>query len=134
MPWKTMTRLNQRMQFVTSVLAGSATISGLCKDFGISRVCGYKWVKRFKKHGLPGLEEQSRRPRSCPDGTSGATVAQIVRIRQSHPKWGGRKIRSYLLNHNSPAPSSRTVDRILQRCGMIMVQKRRTRRVTVQVV
>ncbi len=36
----------------------------LCQEFGISRVCSYKWYGRFLKGGFVGLVEHSRQARA----------------------------------------------------------------------
>ena len=47
----------------------------LCKEFGISAKTGYKWRERFLHNGLDGMDEESRRPKSSPNGLSEAAVA-----------------------------------------------------------
>jgi transposase-like protein len=41
MPWKECSVMDERLQFVARRLAGE-TMSGLCREFGISRKTGYK--------------------------------------------------------------------------------------------
>jgi transposase len=42
----------------------------LCKEFGISRPLGYKYVRRFKQYGVDGLINISKRPHDIPNKTS----------------------------------------------------------------
>jgi transposase InsO family protein len=66
------------------------------------------------------LEERSRVPTSSPLKTCPSMEERILCLRKRKPSWGGRMIRSYLLNHgvtNVPAPS--TITGILHRHGYI---------------
>jgi len=38
------------------------TVSELCRRFGISRVTGYKFIKRYQAAGWDGLKDLSRAP------------------------------------------------------------------------
>ena len=60
MPWKEVTAVNERMQFVARLKAGER-MSDLCQEFGISRKTGYKFEKRYDEHGPNGLYDFSRR-------------------------------------------------------------------------
>lgn len=46
MPWRTLTPMSQRYEFV--VLAGQSGLAfcELCRRFGVSRKTGYKWRQR----------------------------------------------------------------------------------------
>ena len=61
MPWKECQKMDERMRFVSRHLEGES-ISELCREFGISRVTGYKLVDRYKQHGVEALSDRSRRP------------------------------------------------------------------------
>src|SRR5262245_66063807 len=70
MPWKEQRAMSQKMEFVERAMKPGARVSTLCREYGISRETGYKWLRRFKRDGAEGLEEQSRRPSwSCASGT-----------------------------------------------------------------
>ena len=45
-------------------LYGAKNMAELCQEFGISRVCSYKWYGRFLKGGFVGLVEHSRQARA----------------------------------------------------------------------
>ncbi len=92
------------------------SISVLCRELGISRAAGHKWLKRFKEEGYLGLEERSRRPRSSPTRTGDDVVAAVLDARDSFPAWGPKR----LVLHLAPilreaTPSARTIARILRR-------------------
>jgi len=130
MSWKRVEPMEERCRFVLLASEPRANISEFCREFGISRRTGYKWLGRFYQEGLHGLEDRSRRPIHCPRETAGEVVCEIVSIRQAHPRWGGVTIREILKRRNNcqAIPSSRTIDRILNRCGLVKTRKRGKRR------
>jgi putative transposase len=130
MSWKRVDPMEERCRFVLLASEPRANLSELCREFGISRRIGYKWLYRFHQEGLHGLEDRSRRPLRCPRETAGEVVCEIVSIRQAHPRWGGVTIHEILKRRNNcqDIPSSRTIDRILSRCGMVKTRKRGKRR------
>ena len=125
MTWKRVEPMEERCRFVLLASEPVASISQLCKEFGVSRKTGYKWLERFEQEGLRGLEERSRRPLSCPRQISGEIVCEIVSIRQSHPRWGGVTIEEILRRRygGEGIPRARTIDRVLNRCGLIKARK-----------
>ena len=63
MPWKRTDVSEQRVRFVVRAASGQETLSGLCREFGISRPSGYRWLQRYRHvDGVTGLCEHSRRP------------------------------------------------------------------------
>jgi transposase InsO family protein len=120
MPWKELTTMSLRFEFVKFALADGSNIAQLCRRFDISRKTGYKWINRFLREGYPGLADLSRRPKTSPTRTGDALQNAILQVRQSHHAWGGRKIRKHLQNmgwQQVPAPS--TITAILRRNGCI---------------
>jgi transposase len=61
MPWKASSVMEERLRFVARLLDGEA-MTGVCREFGISRKTGYKIFDRYKEHGLEALSDRSRRP------------------------------------------------------------------------
>jgi putative transposase len=117
-----------REQFVLNALEPNANISELCREYGISRQNGYKWLQRFRAEGVEGLKDRSRRPKTLPESTSAELVLQVLELRASHPWWGPKKLHDVLSKRMgaTPTPSRRTLARILKRTGAI--QHRRLRR------
>jgi len=91
-------------------------MSEACREFGVSRPTGYKWLSRYRSEGIVGLQDRSRRPRRC-SVTEPAMVAAIVAER-TRRKWGARKIRKRLETLGEHPPSERTVNRVLKREGL----------------
>jgi putative transposase len=97
------------------------------EEFGVSRKTAYKWVKRYKKLGMTGLVDESRRPASSPMQTTAEMAFEAIDVRKAHPKWGPRKIAAVLARRHpdEDTPSTTTVARILKHAGLM---KRRSRR------
>jgi transposase len=53
--------MDERLRFIARLLEGEK-MAPLCREFGISRVTGYKIYNRYKDCGLQGLNDRSRVP------------------------------------------------------------------------
>lgn len=120
MPWKEVSKMSEKEYFVLEASKPGANRSQLCKQFGITRKTGYKFLKRFKDEGAAGLEERSRAPKSSPNKTPSMIEEYIVCIRDLNPYWGGDKIAAYLEQKGHlNMPCAKTIARILKRYGRI---------------
>lgn len=123
MPWKEVTHMSSKLEFVRLALNESGTFSELCHRFNISRKTGYKLLKRFKEEGVSGLEERSRRPHCHPELTPTAIEEKIIAVRKRKPSWGCRKIRAFLLNNGEQEiPAKSTITDVLHRNNLIQPQ------------
>ena len=114
MSWKESNRVSERREFLELANRPGANFSLLCERFGISRKTGYKWKNRLAETG--DLSDRSRRPKNSPGRTDQKMEERILKLRDAHPTWGGRKLRNRLLNlgeKNVPTPS--TITEILRR-------------------
>lgn len=118
MSWETKTVMEQRKQFVLAASAEDANISELCREYGISRKTGHKWINRSEL-GLP-LCDQSRRPHRQPSKTADNIEQKIIQLRLQHPSWGGKTIRAVLEAAGIEGlPSDKTCCNILKRNGLV---------------
>ena len=123
MPWKEMSVMSQRREFVELAQAEGTNKRGLCRRFGISPTTGYKWLGRFREGSEAGLVELPRRPHYSPARTPSQVEQAVLSARAAHPAWGARKLRRWLLDRRDvfeadmPAPS--TITAILRRHGRI---------------
>lgn len=114
MPWKTMRREEQRIQFVIRATSGKERLAALCREFGISRPTGYLWRRRYQSSGtLTELAEHSRRPHGSPSRTATWKAERVAALRQQ-TGWGAKKLR-VLLGEEEIVLPVRTIHRILQR-------------------
>jgi putative transposase len=118
MPWKEINVMNQRVEFVMRALK-TENFRTLCAEYGISPKTGYKWMERFKEHGLGGLREESRRPRSHARELGEAVICEIVRLKKLRPAWGPKKIRAIYARTHGPVPSESSFKRVLDRAGWV---------------
>jgi putative transposase len=120
--------MDLRNEFVLAATSPGANISQLCREHGVSRTNGYKWIRRFQAEGQAGLDDKSRRPKTIA-GIDGEIVLRIIELRRRYPKWGAKKLRQILLR--SPdrveVPSAKTIARVLDRAGEPRVRKPRRR-------
>ena len=120
MPWREVSTVSQRYEFVMLARQEGANISALCRSFGISRTKGYKWLARFAAEGAIGLQDRSRRPRNSPARTAAAVERRVQAVIEQHPTWGGRKVRNHLLAGGlSTAPAASTITGIKHRQGLL---------------
>jgi transposase InsO family protein len=118
--------MSKKMDFVERAMLPGAKIAPLCREFGISRQTGHKWLKRFSEEGFSGLEERSRRPASSPLAFGEELVAAVLEARNAHPSWGPKKLHVLLRRRfGERTPSVATIARLLRRFGL--VRQRRAR-------
>jgi transposase InsO family protein len=105
---------------------GGMSVSEAADEHGIARSCAYKWVTRYRKYGLEGLQEQSRRPERSPDRTSQEIVDELLALKRKHPGFGPAKLATLMEEeHGEHVLAASTAGTILARYGQ--VKKRRSR-------
>jgi transposase InsO family protein len=125
--------MQERFRFVLEAHKGEKSIARLCREFGISRPTGYKWLRRYDEEPYPeALDDQSRRPVHSPHRTDDVIEDAVVSARARYPYWGPAKLRAWLVRHwTCPTatawPSAATIGRILKRRGLVKPPKRRRR-------
>lgn len=120
MPWLQVTLMSQRKEFIKLAMVDGANLARLCQGFNISRKTGYKWLARYLGGGEAGLQDRCRRPRASPWVTPPEMAAAVLRVREAHPAWGGRKIRARLQAQDlATVPAASTITAILHRHGKI---------------
>jgi len=83
----------------------------VAEQLGISRATAYKWVRRYRADGLPGLEDRSSRPHRSPRRSSDEVTSTILRAR-ARRRYGPARL-APLTGH----PRS-TIYGILRRAGL----------------
>jgi len=130
MGWKETCVLSERDRFVTEALRGRRSMSELCREYGVSRKTGYKWLRRFQVEGRTGLEDRRRAPEHHPNATLPELAKRIAQLRVSHPTWGAKKLRDWL-RFNEPSerwPARSTIEQILQRFGLVRESAKQRKR------
>jgi len=111
--------MEQKIAFITRAQnLPKGAMSELCRQFGISRKTGYKWLKRYRQQNtLAALQECSRRPLRSPRRTAEPLEKRILELRRPDG-WGARKI-AHLLWQEGWRVSVATVHRVLLRQGEV---------------
>src|SRR4029077_12944922 len=117
MPWREVSIMDERREFVRLAMQEGANRRELCRRFGIHPDTGYKWIDRWTAD--EEFADRSRRPHSSPARTDRDVEERILAVRDSHPAWGPRKIRRCLEREGVASPALSTVHAILRRHGRI---------------
>lgn len=118
MPWRTVSVMDQRREFVRLAMQEAVTKRELCRRFGISPDTGYRWLARHRA-GDAELADHSRRPHNSPSRCAPETEAHVLALRDAHPAWGARKIAWRLEREGTAPPAVSTVHEILRRHGRV---------------
>jgi transposase InsO family protein len=129
MPWKETCTVDQRMRFLVACEGGSETVAELCRQYGISRKTGYKWLGRYVQEGVEGLRDRSRAPNHPSNGVGVEVERAVIAARAAHPTWGPKKVRVLLEREDGERvwPARSTIAEILKRNGLVVPRKRRRR-------
>jgi transposase InsO family protein len=117
MPWKDVTAMNQRREFVLLAQNEAANVRQLCQQFGISAKTGYKWLERYRAFGEAGLADRSRRPLHSPRRSGESLERAVLALHRRHPCWGARKLHALLPMRDEEKPHPSTIAAILVRHG-----------------
>ena len=111
MAWDERTVKQMREEFVRRVLAQERSKAALCREYGISRPTGDKWIEGFQEG--ESMADRSRAPRTVPSRISAETEAEIVRIRKLHPALGAVKLRKIMHDAGyTDLPCARTFNNV----------------------
>jgi transposase InsO family protein len=118
MPWREVSKMDERREFVRLAMQEGAVRRELCRRFGIHPDTGYKWLARAAAN--EELADRSRRPHQSPGRTAATLEQQVLAVRDAHPAWGARKIVRCLERQDIACPVRSTVHDILRRHGRII--------------
>jgi transposase InsO family protein len=129
MPWKEMTKVEQRIELVTKWQSGLYTITELSDMFGVSRPTVYTWLRRFEELGEVGLSDRPPIAKSHPNQKSAEIQQAILAAKREHPRWGPRKLID-LLRASQPTVdwgASSTAGDLLKAHGLVQSKPKRGR-------
>lgn len=117
MPWNSRSVNQMREEFARRALKKEKSMAALCREYGISRPTGYKWLDRYRD-GLK-LADQSRRPATI-HRVSQEMERLVVDLRRDYPAIGAAKLHRMLENEgHTDLPCVKTINNILKRNGLI---------------
>lgn len=126
-------QLTERAKYKIKVLdwhkAHNQNASLTARYFGLGRATLHRWIKSYKRIGILGLNEKSRKPnKTRVPVTSSNVVLQIIKIRKQYPAWSKYKIQTILERDYGIKTSASNVGRILKRRGLIDKKKSEKRK------
>lgn len=117
MPWESKTVEEIRKEFIIAAQE-KKNFSSLCREFGITRKTGYKWVGRAME--TDNLSDRSHARKNVSNKTNKETEELILSLRAENPAWGGKTLRKVLVNQgHENLPCVKTFNNILKRNGCI---------------
>jgi len=128
MGWTETCAVEERMRFMLAVERQEEPFAALCRQFGVSRKTGYKWLERYEAAGVDGLIDRSRAPHDHPQAIGETIAERCLEVRRAHPSWGPVKVRAYLERSDAAIawPAVSTIGTLFDREGLTV--KRRLRR------
>lgn len=126
MPWNITEEAKVRWNFVRARMRRPREMRALCRRFGISRECGYKWWRRFVAEGRAGLGVRPSVPRWVAAFRQ-RWLPRVLALRRAEPDFGPLKLGWALRRSwsHGPWPAPRTIGRWLLAAGKV---RRRVRR------
>jgi hypothetical protein len=114
LPWHTSDLIQQREDLVKRADVGEEYFSRLCHSFGISRVTGYRRLRRYQlaDKARAVLTDRSRGPHSSPNRVP-PDVIELVLAHRAQSGWGVRKL-SVILGQAGVQIAPSTVNKILK--------------------
>ncbi len=98
-----------------------AGVSCTCKKYGISRTLYYRWLNRYKTHGIEGLDTIRKSP---PINKTPSNIEEsVLLLIKSYPSYGPREI-NYMLEEIGHKISESAVYNIMRRHNLSTKDKR----------
>jgi len=118
MAWEERTVEQMREEFVRRVLAQEQSKAALCREYGISRPTGDKWIERYQQGET--MSDRSRAPKTVPGKVSTEIETEIVQLRKHYPAIGAVKLRRMMEDAgHTDLPCARTFNNIFRRHDLI---------------
>ena len=76
MPFIAITVAMRRTDFVNAVISGTKSMSYWCREYGISRPTGYKWLKRYENG--ESMEDRSHRTFGTPLNKTDPEMEELI--------------------------------------------------------
>src|SRR5438105_1674324 len=93
MPWRSPMSAKQALMWDVN---HGMSVTMAAEIHGVRRSCAYKWLDRYRRYGLAGLEELSRAPEHSPNRTSQTLVVELVELKRKYPLYGPAKLTTML--------------------------------------
>jgi len=125
--------VKERLFLIKQVLFDNQIASHVAKSLGRVRSWAYKWLERFKKHGIDGLQDLPRTGR--PPKVSAKKLATIKETLDANPSgWSARQVMNLVYEKSGVRYHEVHVYRLLHKWGYTpkVAQKRFVNSATLQ--
>lgn len=92
MGWENHKVEHQRLQLVMAYICKEASMTDLCKRYGVSRKTGYKWYNIFCQSGREGLKDKTRAPYEPYRLYTKDQIEIAIDLKLKYRKYGPKKI------------------------------------------
>ena len=122
MPWKEKTNEMLREEFVNEVRSHQKSKRALCREYGISRPTGDKWLRRAEND--QGYKDRSHRTLGTPKNKIPQEMEDLlVARRKKEPGIGAVKLKVMLEREGEPnVPSHSTINAVFKRNDLITAE------------
>lgn len=127
MPWHETQAMDERMSFIVDWRREDLSVAALCREYGVSRKTGYKWIERFETFGAEGLKDRSSAAHRHPNEVVAEIAEAVIGVRAAHPSWGPKKIKAWLSMQRPQTvwPAQSTIAGLLERRGLVRHRRKR---------
>jgi putative transposase len=129
MGWTETRVVDNRMRFVLMAKQREESFAQICREFGVSRRIGYKWLARYEAEGPLGLLDRSRAPHEHPQATDPWIAKRCIEVRKAHPTWGPVKVLAWLERKSGEIawPAASTIGDLFDRENLTVKRQLRRR-------
>lgn len=118
----------KRWNVVQALLDRRQSVAAICRWWQVSRPFAYRWLRRFKRWGRPGLRERGHRSRRAERLRRG-WWSRCRRLRRRYPQSGPIALRAMLQQEfpRTRPPSTATIARWMAAAKLVRRRPRRAR-------
>lgn len=129
MPWDARSVEEERVRFLAKWRERDWSFAQLCREFGVSRKTGYKFLQRHQSADPEWFRDRPRVAARRRHTLSEERAEQVLKVRRDHATWGPRKVRDWLKRTYPQMrwPAASTIGEIFKREGLTVPRRRRQR-------
>ena len=129
MPFQETCRMEQRVRMLSEWDSGEASVSELCRRYGVSRDVFYHWRARRASGASDWFLDRSHAPLICPHRTPREIAERVMAMKRRFMSFGPKKILARLAREDASTawPAASTIGDILKTAGLTSSRGRRRR-------
>ena len=114
--------IERRYNLIHEIEWTGETVSIICKRYSTSRKTYYKWKNRYKRKGIDGLSDLSRRPHNIKYSKVSSEIQETILDLRLTKRFGCTRIKFRLKRSIGLSLSTRTIYKVLKRHGLNIVK------------